>query len=574
MKLRARFTLWFCLAALVPIAAAALAARTVISSTLREDADRVREMARGQMQGVLDQLDTKIVGRVGGLVTREDPYVGGTLLELHKFGGILPSHSRKRVREIGNSLMRQISLDLLVLSDHNNEVLDAPHFPPLMGEFIDDRLGELKSAGEKPYYVMRSRMDDGQLVQYLVVEAGKTLVDREYAVTVFGGQEIGASTFDAVTKDAVQVRVVAPTGEVLVEPTRSWDAQNRGVDYALLGANGELVATVQMQFGNDSLPALLQKVTIYSVGLALCALAITVLLGFLSARRITSDLDELVAGAHAVAEGQLDQQVKVNSRDEVGEVGLAFNTMVTELKESKERLVMAERVAAWQEIARRLAHEIKNPLTPIQMSMETLRKTFAKKHPSFEEVLEESTATVLEEAGRLRRIVSEFSEFARMPKPNKTEVEVNELLRSHLSLYGEGLRIEKNFDESLPAIQADRDTLSQVLLNLIENARDATRGEDAPAIRVTTERGGTRAEMLLVHIDDNGPGIAPEYKEKLFTPYFTTKHAHGGTGLGLAIAHRIVLDHGGQISAGEGPLGGARFTIELPTRVQEQTGLG
>ena len=114
-------------------------------------------------------------------------------------------------------------------------------------------------------------------------------------------------------------------------------------------------------------------------------------------------------------------------------------------------------------------------------------------------------------------------------------------------------------------LEADRDTLSQLLLNLIENARDAIAGQEEGEIRVSTEssRGG---KAVVFRVDDNGPGITAEVKDKLFTPYYTTKHAHGGTGLGLAIAHRIVSDHHGQISAAESPMGGARFTVELPAQ--------
>src|SRR5258705_109323 len=142
--------------------------------------------------------------------------------------------------------------------------------------------------------------------------------------------------------------------------------------------------------------------------------------------------------AIAASRCDLDHRVPVRSKDEVGAVASAFNFMMEDLRTSKERLVIAERIAAWQEIARRLAHEIKNPLTPIQMAMDTLRKTWKKKHPSFGEILEESTATVMEEADRLKHIVSEFSAFARMPKPGFQRLDLNELVRSALALYQGG----------------------------------------------------------------------------------------------------------------------------------------
>jgi nitrogen fixation/metabolism regulation signal transduction histidine kinase len=234
-----------------------------------------------------------------------------------------------------------------------------------------------------------------------------------------------------------------------------------------------------------------------------------------------------------------------------------------DLKTSKEKLVIAERIAAWQEIARRLAHEIKNPLTPIQMAMDTLRKSYKKQHPEFEEILDESTRTVLEEADRLKRIVAEFSDFARMPKPELSRVDLNDAIRSALALYQGVVPVTSHLDDALPELDADKGQLTQVLLNLVENARDAIGDREGGKIVVTTKSAADRA--LLV-VEDNGPGVPAELKDKVFAPYFTTKHTAGGTGLGLAIVHRIISDHGGRITISDAPGGGARFTIELPLR--------
>jgi len=257
--------------------------------------------------------------------------------------------------------------------------------------------------------------------------------------------------------------------------------------------------------------------------------------------------------------------VPVRSQDEVGAVASAFNFMMEDLKTAKERLVIAERIAAWQEIARRLAHEIKNPLTPIQMAMDTLRKTWRKQHPEFGEILEESTTTVLQEADRLKHIVSEFSDFARMPKPELQRLDLNEVVRAAVSLYQGAAPVEVRLFERLPEIDADRAQVSQVVLNLVENARDAISKRDGGAIVVRTRLGEAGDRALLV-VEDNGPGVPAELKDRVFAPYFTTKHVKGGTGLGLAIVHRIVSDHGGRILVTDAPGGGARFTIELPLR--------
>ncbi len=566
MKLRGRFTLWFCLAALIPIAAAALVTRTILNSEYRKAAQTERDASEAEIRRLISGAERSIAGKIKGLASRDDPYVGGTLLDLVTEGGQLRPLSRQRLRDLGAPLMRQLSLDLLFLVDSRAQVLDAPHYTPSLGEELPEMRARAKRSGGRPYFVMEPALVDGSIKKVLVIEAAREVRERGDSVTVVGGRRIDSEFLKPIRKpDGVQVRIVGSGGEILVPPKGEWKSDKSISSHTLKDSQGRSVAVLEIRHANDALPALLRKVTLYSALLALAALLVTVMLGFVVARRMTRELDALVVGVQAAARGDLDHQVEIRSADEIGEVGAAFNTMMLDLHDSKERLVMAERIAAWQEIARRLAHEIKNPLTPIQMSMETLRKTYAKKHPSFDEIFEESTATVLEEAARLKRIVSEFSEFARMPKPNKTWLSLNDLVRSQVALYTGSVEISKSFEDDLPMLEADKDTLSQVLLNLIENARDAIGDRPDGKIRVSTEssRGG---RAVLVLVDDNGPGISPEVKDKLFTPYYTTKHAHGGTGLGLAIAHRIVSDHHGRIAASDSPWGGARFTVELPAQ--------
>jgi signal transduction histidine kinase len=221
-------------------------------------------------------------------------------------------------------------------------------------------------------------------------------------------------------------------------------------------------------------------------------------------------------------------------------------------------------VAAWRELARRLAHELKNPLFPIQLSLETLRRA-AQAGPgpddrSFRELFRESSDTMLEALRSLRKIVDEFSEFARLPRPRFEPTDLNELAEQALALYSARagpVRLERQLDPRLPRVSADRDLLARALGNLLANALDAMPGGGTLTLRSRLAAGQARLE-----VQDTGPGLDLEQRGRLFAPYYTTKPE--GTGLGLAIVQGIVADHHGRVEVESEPGRGSSFTIVLP----------
>ncbi len=571
MKLRGRFILTLALAALVPIAVAAVVTREVVARGLRKDIVDDRRNVRQTMERELSRLSTQVEDAVQSLASPSNPMVGGILRELATRGAIGADYQRQ-LREQGRSVMRGLSLDVLVVTKvPEEEVLVSPHYRAATGE-VDSSVSQLaRERKGKPVFARDKVMNQATVESVLVAKVALGVRDGEYALTVSAGRKLDDDLLAAVRrKDRVDARVVALDGTVILPDGGQW-AQLSGdapQQIALEGADGQPVALLEAVISDGDLDQVLFNVTLVSAVLALLALGVVVLIGFLVARTLARDLDSLLQGSLAAARGNLEHRVPVRSKDEMGEVANAFNFMMEDLRASKERLVIAERIAAWQDIARRLAHEIKNPLTPIQMAMDTLRKTWRKKHPSFDEIIEESTSTVLEEVDRLKRIVTEFSDFARMPKPELSRVDVNEAITASLSLYQGAAPIEIRPSPGLPQIDADKRQLSQVLLNLVENARDAIAQRTDPdngKITVLTRAGeaGDRVELI---VEDNGPGVPADRKDKVFSPYFTTKEHKGGTGLGLAIVHRIVSDHGGRISLTNVLGGGARFTVELPLR--------
>lgn len=284
-----------------------------------------------------------------------------------------------------------------------------------------------------------------------------------------------------------------------------------------------------------------------SLGLVVALLA-TLLVG----RTLSAPLLSLAQGVRRVAGGDLEVVVERTTRDEIGDLVTAFNEMTRDLRRYRRRLQYTERIAAWQEIARRMAHEIKNPLFPIQTSMENLQKAYERNLPEFPEILEEAGRIVLEEVESLERIIDEFSRFARLPAPRKQPCDLNDLVRDALPFVTERaprIVVRLALAGTLPPLALDRDLIvHRVLHNLLKNAVEAMEGEGELSIETLQE-----ADVVELRIRDSGPGIPPALREKIFTPYFTTKPE--GTGLGLAISHRIVQDHGGTIEVESTPSG-------------------
>jgi signal transduction histidine kinase len=313
---------------------------------------------------------------------------------------------------------------------------------------------------------------------------------------------------------------------------------------------------------------LLERAILWTgAGVGGAGILLGVLMGFWTTLRVTRPVAQLVSGVEAVACGDWSTRVRVQSGDEIGQLADAFNKMTEQLIEQRDRAIQAERVAAWRELARRLAHELKNPLFPLQITIENLQRAREQHPDQFDDVFRESTATLLTELQNLKTIVGQFSDFAKMPKPEFEAVDASALVREVMKLF------EAQFHaEGRPAIEpvlelagggvqisADPLQLSRALRNLVLNAMDAM--PEGGTLRVRTE---ARDGMVRIAVSDSGQGLSEEECARLFTPYYTTKRH--GTGLGLAIVQSVVSDHHGRISATGEPGRGATFMIELPPR--------
>jgi signal transduction histidine kinase len=290
------------------------------------------------------------------------------------------------------------------------------------------------------------------------------------------------------------------------------------------------------------------------------------ILSWWATARITRPVRKLAVGARQVAAGDWNARVEVASQDEIGELASAFNEMTRQLVEQRDRLLQAERVAAWRELARRLAHELKNPLFPLQITVENLQRAREQAPAQFDEVFRESTRTLLGELENLKVIIGRFSDFSKMPPPRLETVDMNEVVHEALKLCEAQLtqpgrpavKLRIDCAEALPTIQADPEQLRRALRNLVLNALDAMPEGGTLTVRTAPANG-----TVMLEVADTGEGLTPEERDRLFTPYYTTKRH--GTGLGLAIVQSVVSDHHGKITVESEPGRGSAFRIQFPT---------
>jgi two-component system nitrogen regulation sensor histidine kinase NtrY len=313
----------------------------------------------------------------------------------------------------------------------------------------------------------------------------------------------------------------------------------------------------------------IRKTLLRSFGVLLVlAAAVAALLGILVARRTTRRVSELVHAVRRLAAGDLAVQVDPGrSSDEVAGLARAFNAMVREVRESRDRIVYLEKISGWQEVARRLAHEIKNPLTPMKLAFQQLEARWrasevADLDPQFGKLVAEAGEIVRDEVGTLQRLVDEFSAFAKLPEVRSEPADLGEFVDDFLRT---SPQIQERADVDVVKAAAecpvalDRTLMRRVLSNLCLNAVEAAPGRARIHLGVARTR-----DRAVLTVADEGPGIDRAVRERIFDPYFTTKGT--GTGLGLAIVKKIVLQHGGEIQIGDRPGGGASFSVVLPLR--------
>lgn len=360
-----------------------------------------------------------------------------------------------------------------------------------------------------------------------------------------------------------QARTSGSDATAIVYPTGARDESVNATAIPLKDEAGSVLSVLLVTNSRRELVNLLDQIRGIALGVGATGMLLGIIASLVITARVTKPIEELAAAAREVGHGNWDVQVEVKSRDEIGDLADAFNRMTTQLADQRSKLVQSERVAAWRELARRLAHELKNPLFPMQITVENMVRAREVAPQDFDEIFRESAGTLTAELANLKTIIQRFSDFSKMPQPQLQAVNVNELCKRVEGLHRPALeRREKPVALELqlgevPDIAVDPELLHRALSNLVLNALDAMPDGGCVVMRTSVDDRAVRIE-----VSDTGTGLTPEECERLFTPYYTTKQH--GTGLGLAIVQSVVSDHKGSISVKSAPGAGTTFTIDLP----------
>ena len=565
MSFQTKLALATALAVALSVWCVALALTTIITRSFEDRDSRQTQALAVQLRRELKDRGTELTRRVeavaaSGEIARVAAALGETQPDTAQFV------------DTAASLAREQSLDFLEIAASDGTVVSSAQWAARFG-YKDEWLTQNGSWQSTPVFLKREDLHGGVALGFFVVRiaetpsgpvyiAGGQKLDQGFADSIAGG--VPVELWDGDSKPRPSTAGIVD--EVRKSPVDTTRIVNEGRFTAsaipLTGRDGKLLAMIVALYSRSDLMSLIAYTRYTAAGVGICGVLLGVALSWWIASRVARPVRSLAGSVREVADGNWGVRAEVESNDEVGRLAADFNHMTAQLVEQKQRMVQAERVAAWRELARRLAHELKNPLFPLQLTVENLQRARTVPAAEYEEIFRESTATLLAELRNLNIIIGRFSDFAKMPAPQFESVDVNELaaevIRFHQAQFGGKITPRLDLDPSSPRVWADPEQLRRALRNLVLNAMDAMQEGGDLVIRTTAQERST-----IVEVSDTGAGLTQEECDRLFTPYYTTKQH--GTGLGLAIVQSVVSDHHGSITVHSEPGGGATFRIELAT---------
>ncbi len=596
MSFRRKLLLLFALTVFLSVATVAWLVSLATRRAFEQTNEAQSAALAGQFQREFKRRADDVARRVEAIAASEST----TRMALNLNRGI--SEAGTYLNEAGPIAASQ-QLDFLEFVDAGGTIISSAQSPAKFG-YRDTSLENLTQLAAKPAFLKQEDLASGSSLGLFAVRSSPI---GDSPLLVIGGQRLDKNSLASLELPAgLRAMLYQSTGAAFspqMLTTSSPDVarqadklvpliqqvQQRGHEASALihwsadPADDETIHAVPLNGSDDKTLGILLvgssrrsyvevKRRIQSAALLVggAGILLAVLLSSWAAARFTRPVEDLAAAAREVAAGNLRAHVEVTSSDEIGDLAEAFNRMTRDLLEQKERLIQTERVAAWRELARRLAHELKNPLFPLQLTVENLVRARGQNPAIFEEIFRESSTTLLAEIGNLKQIISRFSEFSKMPQPQLQPVIINDVVEGVARLFqaqlesrdGGTIACKLELAASREPVAADGELLHRALSNLVLNAMDAM-----PHGGTLTLRTRDSEDRVRIEIADTGVGLTREECARLFTPYYTSKQH--GTGLGLAIVQSVISDHGGTISVQSQPEHGTTFLVELPRNLDK-----
>ncbi len=568
MSLRRRLLLLFALTVLVSVAAVTI----IVSAMARRAFDR----ANDERTAALVAQFRREFSRRGEDVSRKIQAIAATSESSRiAVAAARPGPDYSVFLDGAQTIAQTQQLDFLEFADDRGTIISSAQWPAKFGSALGLFAIRTLAAGDRNLYVIGGIRLDKSFLLSLELPAGmRVLLYKNLDHENFLSDHLISAT-DSTTNPQEfaplihQVQQSDREANAVIHGSSQENSLGNSADdetvnaIPLTGENDQLLGILLVGSSRQIYTELRGQIRSAAFLAAGVGLVMAVLLSSWAAARVTRPVEELAHAAREIAGGNWNTQVAAASHDEIGQLADSFNRMTRDLLDQRERLMQAERVAAWRELARRLAHELKNPLFPLQLTVENLLRAREHGEQQFNETFHESASTLLAEISNLKAIIGRFSDFSKMPLPHFQAVRVSELVQEVVRLHQAQLskakvtyQLQPNETPEEP-IAADPELLHRALSNLVLNAIEAMPEGGSLTLRIRQD-----PASAYIEVSDTGTGLSQEECARLFTPYYTSK-VHG-TGLGLAIVQSIVSDHGGRISVSSEPGRSTTFIIELP----------
>ncbi|HBC47063.1 MAG TPA: hypothetical protein DCZ43_08455 [candidate division Zixibacteria bacterium] len=573
MKLRIRIILLLILAAVLPLLAVFVSMSVYANRQRQSLVDMKLNTVYGGAVSSYERIGKSTLSQMEQLAN--DPTLTRFLLVKDETGYI----DQEGLIDFAGDTKQLLNLDYLAIISPDGKVLARGHDPGLFGDDISNdavfaealkgqkvqSLAKIRDSGEDILTVLSLTPIWFENRQLIGVIAGGISLDEDFCRHL---RDLSGAEIMLVEGDLLLAKTIAGQGDevaMYLQDKQTFRTKLQGLwytfsRYPLKDYSGNKIADLLMGVSTQDLDILFDNMRIIYGGFALGGLILALIFGFFLSSGFTRPIEGLTWAADRLASGDFTARVSYAGRGELANLIDTFNDMASDLEDYRRKLIESERIAAFSMMARKVAHEIKNPLTPIRIAIEDLRRAYDASDPNFAAAFGQSTKTVLEEVNSLTRIVDEFSEFAKFPSPRLAKDDLNDIVNTAIPIFSKLVEhgtIDITLTKKSLPVMADRDQIKRALVNLVKNALEAIPSTGHVGIKTVQAD-----KYAILIISDNGPGLAPSVRENLFTPYLTTKS--GGSGLGLVIVKKIVSEHDGKIKIADQAIGGTVATIELP----------